>query len=57
MDFLRPMIEETQTQRENGANAVRLHTAIVGALRDGNEAAAREAIQRSVVQWAERFER
>ena len=56
MDFLRPMIEETQTQRENGANAVRLHTAIVGALRDGDEAAAREAIQRSVVQWAERFE-
>ena len=57
MDFLKPMIQETQTLRENGANAVRLHTAIVAALRAGDEDAAREAIQRSVVQWAERFER
>jgi len=56
MDFLKPLIQETQEQRENGANAVRLHTAIVSALRDRDEAAARQAIQRSVIQWAERFD-
>ena len=55
MEFIRPMIRETHRTSDNGRSAVALHTDIIAALRDRDSAAAREAIQRSIDHWANRF--
>lgn len=56
MEYLTPLIEETHRQRRNGSNAVRLHTAIIEAIRERDGNAARAAIERSVEHWAARFD-
>ncbi|MFP4378269.1 MAG: FadR/GntR family transcriptional regulator [Spirochaetales bacterium] len=57
MEYLRPLVRETQSVAENGRNAVELHSAIIAALRRRDATAALRAFRRAIDHWAERFGR